>query len=226
VRQLILEYKLAEKAQQIAERPKVKGLARQIMMDNRDALSRLLAAADGKPIAGVEQRELDQMVKSTGSNQQSGKKDKRFTGNTATDSLGSGKTGSGNVEGEDTSTLAASKSYDGNGNYSEGEYLNNSESFQIDLQLVNNSSGKQFERQWLDLMDKLQQRKIIMYNRAIDISKDEDVRAAALSALPRAKIALETIIRVRTKKGPAESTDPNTQKRAGDDNINRKNADR
>jgi uncharacterized protein (DUF305 family) len=56
VRQLIVEYKLAEMAQQNAERPKIKAVARDIMGNNREALRRLLEANGSKPIAGVNQK--------------------------------------------------------------------------------------------------------------------------------------------------------------------------
>jgi hypothetical protein len=97
---------------------------------------------------------------------------------------------------------------------------------QADLDALSNSNGKIFETRWLELMHKMQMRKITLYNSAIDNSKDDKVKSAALAILPRAKLGLESIKRVMENKGPAESTDPNTQKRTGDDNINRKNADR
>jgi uncharacterized protein (DUF305 family) len=233
VRQLIVEYKLAEMAQQNAERPKIKAVARDIMGNNREALRRLLEANGNKPIAGVNQKDLDNIRKATLSQQtgegdrsaQGGRRTRGITGNTATDSLGSGKTGSGNVEGEDTSTLAASRPDDRQENYSEqGDYLYDSESFEADLEIASNSRGKQFEQRWLEMMYKLQHTKIIRYNKAADITKDQKLRSAALAALPVAKLDLETVRRLMRDAGPAESTDPTQPRRMGDDNNNRKNA--
>lgn len=227
VRQLIIEYKLAEMAQQNAEHPRIKAMARQIMGDNRESLERLLAVVGNRQIQGVEQQELDNIRKAAKaqSKTQSQQRHKGFTGNTATDSLGSGKTGSGNLEGEDTSMLNASRNDEMNENYSEqGEYLYDSESFLGDLEIVSNTKGNDFERQWLQMMVKLGNTKVIRYNRAIDASKDDQIRAAALAVVPLAKMDNERLKRMQRNLGPSESSDPNGQRRAGDDRINGKNA--
>jgi hypothetical protein len=92
------------------------------------------------------------------------------------------------------------------------------------MESLGKSSKTHFEAQWLNMMAKMQDEKISKMSMAIDATKDDSVKSAALAILPRAKLLRDYTARVMKAKGVSRSVDPNTQKKMGDDNINRKNA--
>ncbi|HUQ67192.1 MAG TPA: hypothetical protein VM101_13605 [Flavitalea sp.] len=229
VKQHIIEYKVAEMALKNAERPKIKQLARDIMQNDREALSHLLANNTSKHVEGVSQKDLDSVlnsvkgdkIHSTGENIPQG-----ITGNTVNEDLGSGSSGSGNVHGKDTGTIARTHSKDEDGYSAQGDYAYNNGSFLANVETMKLLKGNNFENEWLNVLLKMQDNKINQFSSAIDLTKDDNVRGAAIAGLPRAKMLKDNILRVIKNMPPSRSIDPNGQKRMGDDNINRKNAPR
>jgi len=131
------------------------------------------------------------------------------------------------VHGEDTGTIARTHSGKENANYSEqGDYAYNKKGFLAEFESLGKASRNDFEKQWLNMIVKMQDEKISKMSMAIEASKQDSVRSAALAILPRARMLKDYTQRVMKAKGVSRSVDPNTQKKMGDDNINRKNAPR
>jgi hypothetical protein len=212
------------------ERPRLKTHAREIIANDREVLQRLLKQAKSTDLEGVKKEELDKVLGSVKQNEMlstSDPKTQATTGNSATDSLGSGSSGSGNVKGEDTGTLARTFNEDRNTNYtSNGDYISDNKSILADIGALDTiNKGKTFDRQWAHIMYKLQSGKVDHYTMAADQLKNSDLKAIAIYALPRAKLNRESLYRTIRGSFGAEGLDP-TQNRMGDDNINRKNAPR
>jgi uncharacterized protein (DUF305 family) len=228
IKQHIVEYKVAEMALKNAGRPKIKELARHVMENDREALAHLLTKNKAANVEGVSQKDLDAIMKSTGEKKEyknSEQIPQGVTGNTPNEDLGSGSSGSGNVHGDDTGTIARTHSTDDNANYSEqGEYAYNSKSFLADMETLDKQNGNDFENQWLNMVLQMQNTKIKQFNSAVEHSRNDEIRAAALAAIPRAKMLRDNVMRVMKNRPPARSIDPTGQKKMGDDNINRKNA--
>ena len=228
VKQHIIEYKVAELALKNEARPKIEALAHDIMANDREALSQLLAKNKAANVEGVSQKELDAILKSTSEKKQFRNSDKipqGLTGNTPNEDLGSGSSGSGNVHGDDTGTIARTHAGDDNANDSEqGDYAYNSKSFLADIETLSKQRGNHFENQWLTILMQIQNTKIKQFDAAINHSKDHEVRSAALAALPKARMIKDNIMRTIKNRPPARSIDPTGQTKMGDDNINKKNA--
>lgn len=73
--------------------------------------------------------------------------------------------------------------------------------FLADSTFLAKTSKKGFEAQWLNMMAKMQDDKIDKMSTAIDATKEDKVRSAALSILPRARLLRDYIARAMKANG-------------------------
>jgi uncharacterized protein (DUF305 family) len=219
IRQQILDIKLAQLANDKATSPRVKQIARVIVTDGRENLRRMLALTKGQKLQGLTQAEIDSaMGQATTSNTMNASDPRAAatTGNTVTDSLGSGSSGSGNVKGEDTGTLARTFPNKDNPSYSEqGDYAYNNNLFMHEAEILNTAKGKGFEAQWVQLMMRRHQGKTDYYNKAMAQVKDTRLKTAISQALPRIRSHNSDLIRLSKDRDISEGME---NRRQGDAN--------
>ena len=203
IKQQIIDIQLAQLAEKKADAPRVRQVARLIIDDGRENLRRMLAVTGGQNLQGVSQAELNQAL-GTAQNDSSitmnDPQGDRTSGNTITDSLGSGSSGSGNVTGEDTGTLARSRDGMGNTNLSESgdSYAYNNQSILAEAEMF--SEGKSFNSQWVGMMLKVYQGKVDRYNDAVSQVKDPKLKVVISQAIPKIRMHNSTLLRLSKRK--------------------------
>ena len=211
IRQQILDIKLAQLAVQRSNSPRLKQEARNIINDGRENLQRLLALTKGKQLQGVSQAEVDAAMGKL-DDKKMDKSDPRAaatTGNTISDSLGSGSTGSGNVSGTDTGTLARTSSQQRNESYSEqGDYAYNNNLFMNEAEILDKATDKDFNAQWISLMLRIQRSKMNLYDQAAAQVKDQQLRLAITKAVPKIRMHNSTLYRLSTDRDISEGQLP------------------
>lgn len=230
IRQHILEVKLAQMAIERAQTPRVKEIAREIVQHNREDLKKLLVLSKGQNLQGVSQDELRQVMGDVSADSTMFPSDPRAaatSGNTVTDSLGSGSSGSGNVKGEDTGTLAKVQSDEQDANYSEtgNAYIYNNQSFLTDTRALSGVQGRRFDNQWVKVMLRIYKGKMDHYNKAVDQVQDDSLKLMITQAIPKIRMHHGRLSQLRKGKYGGEAMDERGQ-RIGDDNNNRRNAPR
>lgn len=187
IRSHLLSIKIAQLAQQRSDEPGTKSLAREIMTNDRETLKKLLASKKYNT-SGPGQQELDRIINDFKADTIYSPLDTAVastTGNTVTDSLGSGSSGSGNVNGDDTGTIARSRSNKRNAKYSsEGDYLYSNQPAIEALKDLEKSKGKDFDRQWLRYMLGVTDGRLKDFEAQSNNEKDTASRYLAVQALP------------------------------------------
>jgi uncharacterized protein (DUF305 family) len=200
IRQQILDIRLAQVATDRANSPRVKQAAREIIKDGRENLQKMLALTQGKNLHGLTQQEIDAAMgklKNDGTMTTSDPAASATSGNTVTDSLGSGSSGSGNVGAQDTGTLARTTTVKRNSSYSEqGDYAYNNNLFMHEAEILNSAKGREFDTRWLSLMYRIHQGKVDYYNRAMAQVQDTRLKMAITQALPKIRLHNSTLMRL------------------------------
>jgi predicted outer membrane protein len=203
IRQQILDIKLAQLAIDRSNSPRLKQEARRIVTDGRENLQRLLTLTKGKPLQGVNQAEVDAAMGKLDDKKIS-RSDPRAaatSGNTVTDSLGSGSTGSGNVSGTDTGTLARTSGEQRNASYSaEGDYAYNNNLFMNEAELLDKATDRDFNARWLSLMLRIHKGKMSLYDQAAAQVKDQKLLMAISQAVPKIRMHNSTLYRLSTDR--------------------------
>lgn len=226
IKQQIIDIRLAQLAATKASKPRVKEVARQIVADGRDNLRRMLSLTQGQNLPGLTQAEIDQAMGDVAQKDStisaSDPAAAATTGNTVTDSLGSGSSGSGNVSGEDTGTLAKTSSAKRNTSYSsEGDYAYNNNMFLNEAEVLNSAEGKGFDAKWVGLMLKIHQGKVEHYNKAVSQVKDPKLKVVITQVLPKLRMHAGALKRISEDKDISEGMD---NQKGQDDKINSRTA--
>lgn len=216
-RDLIMEIKMAQLVQDRALSPHLKEAARDIVDSDREALRKLLAMS-GNNAGGPDDRAIDSMISSFDRQHQLRATDsaaKRTSGNTVTDSLGSGSSGSGNVHGQDTGTLARTYSRKRNANYSSQGTYATSGPMQMDFfRDVQRRKGRDFEEQWLNSMMRFQSGRLAAYETAAGKTKDTELKAFVLGEIPHIRLSHSNLARIQ-KNGKYSPAAPLSDDRDG-----------
>ena len=207
IRNHIMSIRVAQLAEERASTPRIKELAREVIRNDREMLQKLLVVADPNNLAGTDEKELDRVIGNFGNDTIHSLRDTAAaatTGNTVTDSLGSGSSGSGNVHGDDTGTIARSHSGRRNANYSEqGEYLYYNTPGLEPLKDIDKQKGKKFNRQWLRFMSDLADARLKDFERESD--KNGELRTMVVQAIPRLRSQKEQLaLAARGDRKPAQ----------------------
>lgn len=208
IKQQILDIRLAQMATDRANSPRVKEAAREIIRDGRENLQKMLKLTKGNNLQGLTQAEIDGAMGKLKNDSMMSASDPAAaatSGNTITDSLGSGSSGSGNVSGQDTGTLARTTTVKRNADYSStGDYAYNNNLFMNEAELLNSAKGRDFDSRWLSLMYRIHQGKVDYYNKAMGQIKDANLKMAVSQALPKIRAHNSRLMRLTQRRDQSE----------------------
>jgi predicted outer membrane protein len=213
IRNHIISIKMAQMALDRSDQPRIKTLAREIIGTDRETLRRLLANADASEVQGPSDKQLDSIVNNFRTDSLLSPLDTEgaaTSGNNITDSLGSGSSGSGNVSGQDTGTIARSHSNQENPNYSEqGDYLYRNQPAIEALKGIDKKKGRQFNQSWLRFMLSSSDAKLRDFENESNNSKDDKLRMAVVQTIPKIRSQKDMIAKVAGRDAaPARRDDP------------------
>lgn len=215
IRNHIISIKLAQMAQERSDAPRIKTAAREIVSTDRETLRKLLISAEGKDVQGPTDRQLDSIIENFRTDSVLTPLDSEgaaMTGNTATDSLGSGKTGSGNSNGRDTGTMVRSHSKKRNASYaSEGDYLYRNQPAIEALKGIDKKQGRQFNQSWLRYMLASSDARLRDFEHESGVTKDEQLKMTIIQAIPYMRSQKEQLSKLAKRDvAPAQRETPGT----------------
>lgn len=188
IRNHIISIKMAQMAQERSDAPRIKSLARDVISTDRETLGRLLRLADKRELSSPSSHELDSLINNFRTDSILSPMDTEgasITGNTASDSTGSGASGSGDVNGKDTGTMARSHSNKKNASYSsEGDYLYRNQPAIEALKGIDKKKGRQFNQSWLRFMLSSADMRLRDFENESNITKDEKLKMAVIQTIP------------------------------------------
>lgn len=213
IRNHIISIKLAQMAQEKSDVPRIKTAAREIVSTDRETLRKLLMSADANEIAGPTDRQLDSIIDNFRTDSVLTPLDTEgaaLSGNTVTDSLGSGKSGSGNLNGKDTGTMVRSHSRKRNASYSsEGDYLYRNQPAIEALKGIDQKKGRQFNQSWLRYMLASSDERLRDFEHESGVTKDEKLKMAIIQAIPYVRSQKEQLAKLAKRDAaPAQREDP------------------
>lgn len=213
IRNHIISIKMAQMAVDRSDLPRIKDLAREIIQTDRGNLQKLLAVARPEQLQGPSDQELDSLINNFRTDSLLDFNDPKAaatSGNTATDSIGSGSTGSGNTGKQDTGTIGRTHSNKRNRSYSEqGDYLYRNQPSIYALQDLEKVEDKKFNRSWLTYMLGLTDNRLRDFEAASTDNSNQKLRELAVIALPLVRTEKDRVSKMANRDSkPAQREDP------------------